>query len=80
MVVGKIGRCAIIALVIQSGFAWRYDAADAHSVLKPSGSTLLTARFNIEIFYMVLTSHLCVLCSSEEERGLLLYTITDWYL
>jgi len=38
--VGKIGGCAIIVLVTQSGFTWCYDAAHAHSILKPIGSSL----------------------------------------
>jgi len=48
------------------------------NLLKPSGSTLFTTRFNINKFYVVLTSHLCVLYSSQEKRRLLLYTLTDW--
>jgi hypothetical protein len=61
MVLGKIGLCEIMAPVIQSGFNWRCDAAQAHRILKPSGSTLLTAILNNKIFCMVPTLHLRVL-------------------
>jgi hypothetical protein len=38
------------------------------NLLKPSGRILLTTRFNIKKFYVVFTSHLCVLYSSQGKK------------
>jgi len=42
--------------------------------------TLLTTRFNVKKFCMLVTLHLCVLYGSQNKQYLLSYTsLTDWF-